>query len=342
VNDASYLLEYYTDGVLVTRNETLVEGENVLSIVEQDGIGNETRVDYKVTLDTIPPAIIFTSTALTNQPFYTLTYTVEGASQAETLQLTEGDNSFTRSFTDPAGNAASETFVVTLDTVPPAVVLTSSDLTNQTSYPLTFTVDSVSQSEMVTLTEGLNTIQRQFQDAAQNTTSIDFLITLDTIPPLVTITSMTVTNDLNYTLTYTSDGVSVTRNETLAEGGNILTIVEQDAAGNETQTAFSVELDTIPPLVTVTSVTVTNDPNYILQYTADNVQHSVPVTLTEGLNILPIVEVDAADNQTSVNFQITLDTIPPVIQFTSADLVNDPNYTLLNCMAASPEIQFEG
>jgi len=310
-NNPTYLLDYSVDGVRKTQEITLLEGENVLSIVEADLAGNETRIDFTVTLDTVPPEIIFTSVSVTNQALYMLTYTVDGTLLSEGQELLEGQNSFTRTFTDSAGNESIETFTVTLDTVPPEITLTSATLTNEVNYLLTYTVDGVESEQPVTLIEGENILSVSETDAAGNITTRNFAVTLDTIPPVVVFTSSNLTNDANYTLVYTSDGVQQQVSYTLTEGENVLTVTETDAAGNTTNTTLSVTLDTIPPELILQSATLTNDPNYAFIYTVDGVPKTSQVTLTEGVNSFTVTETDAAGNQSTTTFSMTLDTIPP-------------------------------
>jgi len=335
-NNASYTLEYYLDGVLFSKPVTLSEGENVIPIVERDLAGNETSIDYRVTLDTIAPQIIFTSAALTNQPFYALAYTVDGANHSEMFQLQEGENVITRSFTDPAGNPASETLRVTLDTQPPYLVLRSSYLVNDSHYLLEYTADGVLKSQAYTLSEGSNPITIVEHDLAGNEVRSTIDVVLDSIAPLVVATSVALTNNPNYLFTYTVDGVQKTEVKTLSEGSNDLGVTEKDTAGNETKTTFNVILDTVPPKVTVSSPALVRSADYDLEYTADGRTVLSKIFLSEGKNTITITERDAAGNETRVDYAVTLDSIAPQIVFTSQTLVNQANYVLTYTSDGNP------
>ncbi|MBI4971766.1 MAG: hypothetical protein HZC17_08050, partial [Candidatus Omnitrophica bacterium] len=107
-----------------------------------------------------------------------------------------------------------------------------------------------------------------------------------------------------YTLTYTADGQQVTKPVTLVEGENSLDVVECDLAGNETKTSLKVTLDTVPPTLAATSATYTQSASYNLTYTIDGVSAQRVVPLQEGENIIPIIERDAAGNESQIEFLV--------------------------------------
>ncbi len=161
--------------------------------------------------------------------------------------------------------------------------------------------------------DGTKTIQYQLRDIAGNVGAFSNSIILDTIPPAINFTSGTLTNHAAYALTYTVDGTAKSVAETLTvEGINTLLVTETDLAGNSTQSSFNVTLDTIAPVISFTSPTLTNNPSYTLTYTADGVSKSSAQTLTtEGANVLSITETDPAGNVASATYTVTLDTIAP-------------------------------
>ncbi|MBI4970536.1 MAG: hypothetical protein HZC17_01670, partial [Candidatus Omnitrophica bacterium] len=328
VNRPDYQLIYQVDGATKLMLFTLTEGKNALSLTERDLAGNEVTASLEVLLDTTAPDVKFSSTTLTNKSDYTLTYSSDGIQKTQAVTLVEGDNVLDVIERDLAGNETKTSLKVMLDTIAPVVAATSVALTNNPDYTLSYTVDGVTKTRPLTLTEGLNTLQIAEQDLAGNKTKTSLSVTLDTKAPEIIFSSPILVNKSDYTLTYTTDGQQVTRPVTLVEGDNVLDVVERDLAGNETKTSLKVTLDTIAPVVVATSVALTNKPDYTVSYTVDGVTKTRPVTLTEGLNTLQIAEQDLASNQTKLNFDVTLDTIAPEVIFSSPTLTNNPSYTL--------------
>ena len=127
----------------------------------------------------------------------------------------------------------------------------------------------------------------------------------------------TLTNQKSLKVDYTSDGIAKSKTFTLSEGVNKgLSIVENDASGNQTTKTFSdITLDTIAPALSIltTIPTLTNQKSLKVDYTSDGIAKSKTFTLTEGVNKgLSVVETDASGNQTTKTFSdITLDTIAP-------------------------------
>ncbi len=124
-----------------------------------------------------------------------------------------------------------------------------------------FTVD-------VNLAEGLNTISAKSVDASSESTfSVNFFVTLDTVPPIITVTApqdggftnqdqQLVTGSLNEvaSLQINSSTVAVATNNsfthgplTLVQGANVISLDATDLAGNITAQLLTVTLDTAPP-----------------------------------------------------------------------------------------------
>lgn len=121
-----------------TPASALADGSYSLTATVQDYAGNTSApVALQFTIDTVPPTITVTAptTTLTNQidltlagtlsEFATLTVNGTAAMVGSNLQfslpitLTEGSNTYTLVATDRAGNTATTTLAITLDTVPP-------------------------------------------------------------------------------------------------------------------------------------------------------------------------------------------------------------------------------
>ncbi len=139
----------------------------------------------------------------------------------------------------------------------------------------------------------------------------------------IVLTSAALTNNSNYLLTYTVDGVAKSVARTLVEGINSLSVSENGAVQ-----VFTVTLDTQAPAIVFTSPAVTNNASYLLSYTADGVAKTSARTLVQGVNNLNVTEVDAAGNSTNRTFAVTLDTIAPVVQVISATNVTMSSYVL--------------
>ena len=123
----------------------LPEGGNTFSAQARDYFGHlSNRVSAAFTIDTIVPAIRVSAPqdgALTNQPAQTLkgsvsepaTVTVNGAavtlasdlSFSIAITLREGANVISVQATDLAGNSATRSLILTLDTAAPAAIVTS-------------------------------------------------------------------------------------------------------------------------------------------------------------------------------------------------------------------------
>ncbi|MBI4398398.1 MAG: hypothetical protein HY586_04670, partial [Candidatus Omnitrophica bacterium] len=179
-------------------------------------------------------------------------------------------------------------------TGPSIEILTTQTLTKQRNFTIAYRADGQEGAQQFQLEEGENQLTLRVSDRASNVTEVPYRVTLDTIAPLVTVTSVTVTNNADYTLEYTVDGVAKQQAVTLVEGENALVITETDEAGNSSTQNFTVTLDTIAPLVTVTSASLTNNADYTLEYTVDGIAKQRAVTLVEGENALVITETDEA------------------------------------------------
>jgi len=191
--------------------------------------------------------------------------------------------------------------------------------------------ESTVWSTPVILTDGLNT----FTILAKNPDNVEsepwtFTITLDRVAPVITLTSSGFVNSNTYVLSYTVDGILQTDTRTLVDGENLIPVSAVDAAGNITSTTFRIVVDKTPPQVSVTSADSATSADYVLRYTVDGVEKTRNVTLVEGLNQLPISEIDAAGNKTELTFSVTLDTIGPVVALALAtpSLINVNSITV--------------
>ncbi len=293
-----------------------------------------------------------------------------GLAFSTTLTLIEGNNTITLSATDAAGNTMTAQRSVTLDTTPPLAEVTAPVdglLTNQATLIVTGSSNetgsvsingtpapldaSLTFTSSVSLVEGANTVTVVITDEAGNASTVQRNVTLDTIAPVLTVDSPTVdlltnnntlivTGSINETGVVTVNGAPATLDAglqfsatlALSEGANVVTILAQDEAGNQTQATRTVTLDTIAPVINVTApadgATTATSPISVagdlsetaaLEVNGTGVTVAVDqtfatdVSLTEGANSLSLIATDDAGNIASVDINVTLDTTPPEI-----------------------------
>jgi RHS repeat-associated protein len=295
----------------------LTEGINVIAIVAKDLAGNHTDSTRTVTRDTQAPTLALTTPAdgsFTNQSATTVSGTASGGGTitvkvngvsfpvgaggafSGSFELSPGANFLTAVATDQAGNSASVTNKVTLDTDAPVVTIATpaeGAITKETSIAVsgtvadasaaTLTVNGVSTpvgtdggfSATITLaSEGANAISVVATDAASNQSTASRNVVRDTQAPVVTITApaegfLTNTSSVSVSGTVT-DATTVT----LTANGVALTV---DASGNFTG--------------------------------------EVPLA-AEGANAIAFIATDAATNQSTTSRNVVRDTQAPVLNIT--------------------------
>lgn len=286
----------------------LTEGANTITAQASDEAGNTGQTEVTITLDTIPPRISLVSfPSITNNPQLSIAGSVSDASPIEaflvnghpvtltdnaftaTITLAEGNNNIPVTARDKAGNSATETATVLLDTVRPLLSVTSPaegmvlsaatvTVTGSASDALSglrrvivagteAAVTNGAFAHEVPLAEGENKLRVSAEDRAGNTTSQEVTVIRDSIPPAVTITAP-----------------------------------QPDAY-------FSVPGITVTGTVSepVTAVTVNGAPAAVdgLTFTAD-------LTLAEGSNPITAEARDRAGNTGTSNVSVTLATAPTV------------------------------
>ncbi|HEY7587508.1 MAG TPA: Ig-like domain-containing protein [Thermoplasmata archaeon] len=270
---------------------TLAEGLNTIEVVATDAAGNFASVTKSVTLDTTPPALTVdepTAGSLIGESVVTVSGTTEaGASVAVNgvavavdssgdwsadLALSDGAQTITATATDAAGNHATVTRSVTVDTTAPGITLTApaEPLTNSDSVVVSGIVSDPGASVTVngnaatvnpttgaftttlTLADGVQTITVVATDDAGNEGTATAIITVDTAAPSVTVsapadgfdtdTSTVVVSGTvdDPTATVLVNGQAIHPSATgawsamiaLAEGDNAITVSAIDPAGN--------------------------------------------------------------------------------------------------------------
>jgi hypothetical protein len=203
--------------------------------------------------------------------------------------LVEGSNRFFATATDAAGNEGSPgaAVAVVLDTVPPLLTIAAPadrSFTNQGNVSVSGSADeplatvevnghaaAVTSAEFslaaLPLAEGANTLTVSATDPAGNRSSAELTVTLDSVPPTVTITAPPANLLTNRdrvavaasvdepVLTATVnglpavvDGLNLSLGELpLAEGSNVVRIAVTDRAGNPGTAEVPITRDSTPP-----------------------------------------------------------------------------------------------
>lgn len=285
----------------------------------------------------------------------------------------EGPQTFVFLAVDTAGNTRQITVTVVRDTFDPTLIITSpsatgavyvntnvvivrgitDDNTNITVAGTNYTVTNQTFVIQVTLTEGENDIHIRAEDAAGNTYDRTLVVFSDTRSPEVRVTSLsngdrlnstrvvvtgTVDEPVSYVLIdeYVVPVVSGSFSATIgiSEGANSIVVRAIDLAGNVGTTSVDVEVDTVPPAITLLGLPdglTVSDARFVARgslseaatLTLDGVDVDIvgldfdaQVDLVEGLNNLTFVAVDSAGNRVEETRLVTLDTEAPPITIT--------------------------
>ncbi len=368
----SYTCSDASSGVATCPPAVTVTTEGVgqqVSATAADNAGNSATATVTLNIDKTPPGIlppldlVVEATALSTP--VDLGSAVANDALAGSLPVTAdqsgpfplGTHLVTWRATDPAGNSASAVqTVVVQDTTPPVVTPPPPDVAvTANSVPATVTLGSASATDIfgpvtvsndapVAFPEGNTTITWTATDANGNsaTATQGVSITLDTVPPVITLASAGLTNQAAYTLrgsldeeaTLTIDGQAVavaadlgfSHAVTLLEGANTFSLRAVDIAGNETLLDFTVVLDSTPPVVTpppdltVEATAVLTPVNLGAASASDGRYGALSVTpdrtgpFTLGTHTITWRATDSAGNSASaVQTVVVRDTTPPVV-----------------------------
>ncbi|NOX27631.1 MAG: hypothetical protein GXP21_05510 [Gammaproteobacteria bacterium] len=394
VNDAPVSLT--PEGIFSLANTNLIEGENSFTFIATDTNGNTVTEVLIVTLDTIAPQITITSPAdgsvtgaetiiisgnLSEPASLTLNGAAVGLEEDNTFSLTdtplaEGDNTFAFIAIDAAGNQTERSITVSRDSQAPVISISApqnNSTTNQAEITISGSVAGADELTLngttvtlnqngsftqspITLVEGVNSFTLTATDSSGNSAELILTLTLDSITPIITLTSPTdgnitqaasidIVGSLSEAATLTLNGNAVTLAEdnsfslpasALTEGANVFTFVATDAAGNNSQVVVTVIRDSAAPIISITTPQdglVTNQSQIVIQGNVDDAASltldGIPTTLAsdgsfstgnialnEGDNRFTFVATDAAGNSTQTNITITRDSITPVITIT--------------------------
>lgn len=249
------------------------------------------------------------------------------------VELTEGENTFTFVVTDTANNSVTTVLNLTLDSLAPTVSIDSpqhESITDQAQHIISGSVDEsanvtingesieIAQDNQfqhhIILVEGINNYSLVATDNLGNEKAQNFAITLDSggalLISVATPIEGSVTNTVTQTIlgrlnlavsSLTIDGQSVTVESdnhfsvdvTLKEGVNNFTL---EATKNQTVTTqvLTVELDTIKPIITVTSPAETSSTSSQAQF--------LIIGLVSETVVLTINDVELPSNSSDKSF----------------------------------------
>ncbi|WP_373996290.1 Ig-like domain-containing protein, partial [Acinetobacter oleivorans] len=342
-----------TDGQTVTATATDPAGNTSLpgsGVVSADITAPVVALDDVLTNDSTPAL-----TGTVNDPTATVVVTVDGTDYPATNNgdgtwtladntlpvLTDGPHTITVTATDPAGNAGTDTAVVTVDTSIPVVSL-DDVVTNDTTPALTGAINDPTATVVVTvdgvdypatnngdgtwtladntlpaLTDGPHTVTVTATDPAGNTATDTATLTIDTVPADL-IGAITIPEDLN------GDG-----------------ILNADELG--TDGSFNAQVALGPDAIDGTVVNV-NGVNYTVtaaDITNGFITAAIPVT-GEGPVTIHAEAVDAQGNLDVADTTLSVDTIAPDIS-TAAITVNPVTAdNILNAAEAGGPVTLTG
>lgn len=235
-------------------------------------------------------------------------------------------------------------------------------------------VDGADFQLPVTLTEGSNTITVKAQDAGNRVATVTLTVRRDTTPPVLTVvqpSDQTITNSATVTVsgTIADDSpsfvmvngglVELSANQftttlNLPEGWNQILIKAEDAAGNVTEKAIKVMVDTIAPAEFTPSADpsgwtnnnrptisfATTDETSGLDHYEIRVDDGTWITsvtspyrfataIPDGEHIIQVKAVDKAGNETIGEVEVYIDTTPPSVP-EQIEVISGINYLALN------------
>jgi hypothetical protein len=204
----------------------LTEGQNTITAIDRDKVGNTGTDSVTVMLDSTPPTLIIVEPS-DNKRTKDMNLTIKGITESNALLtingnivafsgisfqyvvlLKEGPNDIIIMVSDSVGNTLTRVLTVYLDTTPPTVTVTAPKVdgytTNQDAVVVTGTTepgatvkvndqiaDNVAGafSKEVKLGASQNKITVVVTDSVGNAVSKEFFVSKDTIPPELTVQS---------------------------------------------------------------------------------------------------------------------------------------------------------
>lgn len=277
-----------SDGVWSVTSAILANGSYPVVASVSDAAGNSTSATQDLTVDTVLPIVVIDGapSVTTNDPTATIAGTSDvaagtvvqvtvdaqtvsalvqpgGSWNLRTATLADGTRTVTASVRDPAGNEGTDSLLLTVDTVAPAVTIAggADALTNDATPGISGTAD-VAAGTTVTVTladetltglvgsaggwsvtaaalsDGPHRVVMSVSDAAANQASFTQTLTVDTVAPLVTITGgpTATTFDGDPTIVGTSNAAPGTTVTVTIAGQTMTTLVQANGTWNATPT----------------------------------------------------------------------------------------------------------
>ncbi|MBI5017185.1 MAG: hypothetical protein HZB55_17095 [Deltaproteobacteria bacterium] len=369
--------------------DTLADGSHTVVVESTDGAGNTGTATSSFTVDTVAPTVSITAPATgsattDNTPLLTFnpgdgttvvvkvdTVVVAKTSGQSLDSLTDGSHTVTVESSDAAGNTGTASSTFTVDTVAPIVSISApanGSATNDSTPLLTFNpgdgttvvvkVDNVvvaktSGQSLDTLTDGPHTVVVESTDAAGNKGTASSTFTVDTVVPVVSISSPSngsSTNNTTPLLTYNAGGgvtvvvkldnaviakTSGNLLDALTDGTYTVTVESTDAAGNTGTASSTFTINTHAPAVSISAPlngSRTNDPTPTLTFdkgtgvtvvvkvdnvvVAKNSGDSLN-TLADGSHTVTVESTDAASNTGTATSTFTVDTTAPAVSISA-------------------------
>jgi hypothetical protein len=238
--------------------------DTVPPVVTLDGGGSVTTNDPTPTIagtsDAAPGTVV--RVALDSQSLTALVQSA-GTWNVTPAALNDGSRTVTAAVTDPAGNVGTASQVLTIHTTAPTVTITggANALTNNATPDVsgtanvavgtTVTVNVANETlsapvegggvwsvTAAALSDGPHRVIMSVSDAAGNRASFTQWLTVDTVPPIVTITggATATTNRLTPTITGTSDAAPGTTVTMSIAGQTMTTLLQANGRWNATPT----------------------------------------------------------------------------------------------------------
>jgi hypothetical protein len=371
----------------------LADGSHTVTVSATDAVGNSATDDVTFTIDTLAPAVTITSPlpdawVTTSSPqisFNTVDTTATSArcrvdseawascgSPWNPPSLPQGSHTASVEATDAAGNVSVATVALKVDSIAPVVTVAQPvdgaatgdsspasvvSVTEENGGSTECRVDGGSwggcPAELPVLSDGVHTFDARHTDPAGNVGSDGSTFTVDTIAPVVTITSPLEGQlhdgepvPLEFTITDANpdnsqcqiDGGawdSCPASLDLSDGPHTIAVSHTDAAGNTGATTRSFAVDATDPVVAIASpvdAALVDGATVPLNY---NVTEANPgsteckldaaafgpcpsdLDLSDGVHTVTVRHTDAVGNIGSATNTYTVDSTAPVVTVTS-------------------------
>ncbi|XP_072025140.1 hyalin-like [Amphiura filiformis] len=347
---------------------TFPNGVSTVTCSSTDDAGNTNMCSFTVTVDAIPPTIMcpaaITTTSTTVQ--YMIPMGSDNLDATPTVTCNPSPGSVftigtstlvTCTVTDFVGLSSSCTFTVTVDQSNPTITSCPGDMTVSTSQPSwpdpTATDDtqieiSCTPSSGTVFQDGDTTVICTATDAAGNTDTCSFTVTLDSEAPTISCPAdlFEPANPVSFSSPTASDNTDPTpevtcdhTEGTFPEGKTIVLCRATDNAGNVKTCTFSVTVDTGNPSITCPANLVSNNP---VSWPPLDVVDTIDTMLTVvcspssdsnfggGQTSVTCTVTDDAGNSASCTFTVTLDETSPTIMCPATVTVQTNQVTYSN------------